>query len=88
MAVVTKQHLRADLRGGVSELLYKKKDGSVRTVRATLSRNYVPEDQFSALDKSLSDTAEDKLSVWDLRGGWRTLLVDSIVSAQSLNAYY
>lgn len=85
--MIDKYALKEQLKNGVVTVTFEKKDGTERTMRATLSDNYVPQVEEPALlseydgnipkkAKQLNDSVQ---SVWDIdENGWRSFRLDSI----------
>ena len=84
--MIDKYALKEDLKNGVVTVVFEKKDGSERTMRATLSDLYVPQVEPSMLSeydgnvpkkaKQLNDNVQ---SVWDIDANdWRSFRIDSV----------
>ena len=80
--MIDKYALKEQLQNGVVTVVFEKKDGTERTMRATLSDNYVPQvlseydGQEAKPAKQLNDSVQ---SVWDIdSGGWRSFRLDSV----------
>ena len=80
--MIDKFALKEDLKNGVVTVTFEKKDGTERTMRATLSDLYVPQvlseydDHVPKAAKQLNDSVQ---SVWDIdAGGWRSFRLDSV----------
>ena len=80
--MIDKYALKEDLKNGVVTVVFEKKDGTERTMRATLSDLYVPQvlseydDHVPKAAKQLNDSVQ---SVWDIdAGGWRSFRLDSV----------
>jgi hypothetical protein len=80
--MINKYRLREELKNGVVTVVFEKKDGTERTMRATLSDNYIPQvlaeydGQEAKPAKQLND---DVQPVWDIdAGGWRSFRYDSV----------
>jgi WYL_2, Sm-like SH3 beta-barrel fold len=82
--------LKQDLKGNVVEVVFTKLNGEVRRMRATLSPQYVPqEDHTEVVEKVLlnEENAPQAIAVWDIdANGWRSFRTDRIISCQGLNA--
>ncbi len=83
-----------DLKLGVVEILFEKKDGTSRLMKATLQSRYVrtrfPEEQVrQAIYDGLNEgdpTPSPVLHVWDCdEGGWRSFRTDKVMSCQLTN---
>jgi len=80
-----RSELKADLKAGVLELVYRREDGTTRPMRATLFAKFVPKNEAEALKESLTYKDPDKLKVWDhVNKGWRTIVVDRVEYVQSV----
>jgi hypothetical protein len=80
--MIDKYRLKEELKKGVITVVFEKKDGTERTMRATLSDNYIPQvlaeydGQEAKPAKQLND---DVQPVWDIdAGGWRSFRYDSV----------
>ena len=80
--MIDKYALKEQLQNGVVTVVFEKKDGTERTMRATLSDLYVPQvlseydDHVPKAAKQLNDSVQ---SVWDIdAGGWRSFRLDSV----------
>jgi hypothetical protein len=80
--MINKYRLKEELKKGVVTVVFEKKDGTERTMRATLSDNYIPQvlaeydGQEAKPAKQLND---DVQPVWDIdAGGWRSFRYDSV----------
>jgi len=81
--------LKSDLQNQVLEVVFKKADGSVRKMRATLSPKYLPapgESVQSDSEQQLLTEEKQAIAVWDIDvKGWRSFRTDRVISVQSLN---
>jgi len=81
--MIDKYALREDLKNGVVTVVFEKKDGTERTMRATtLSDNFVPQ-VLSEYDGQVAKPArqlnDDVQAVWDIdANGWRSFRYDSV----------
>jgi hypothetical protein len=80
--MIDKYALKEQLKNGVVTVVFEKKDGTERTMRATLSDNYVPQvlseydGQEAKPAKQLNDNVQ---AVWDIDSeGWRSFRLDSV----------
>jgi hypothetical protein len=81
------EYLKADLKKLLLEhtvsVVFKKKDGTERTMLCTLKAEHLPvvekhEDDEAKKEKKQSDT---NIAVWDLdKKAWRSFRIDSVVS--------
>jgi hypothetical protein len=79
----TKETIAEQLRKGIMDIQFVKKDGSLREMRCTLNEKYLPE-----MTKSESTKKEnpDVLAVWDIdSNGWRSFIVKQIVFVGEVN---
>jgi len=83
-----KQQLRGLLQSGVSEVFFKKRDGSIRQMVCTLDPTQLPiTEQVKKITSAASaDSGEESpaqqnvLAVWDLeKMAWRSFRINSIV---------
>ena len=80
--MIDKYALKEQLKNGVVTVVFEKKDGTERTMRATLSDMYVPQvlseydGQEAKPAKQLNDNVQ---AVWDIDSeGWRSFRLDSV----------
>lgn len=80
--MIDKYKLVEDLKNGVVTVVFEKKNGEERTMRATLSDLYVPQvlseydGQKATPIHQLNDNVQ---TVWDIdTGGWRSFRLDSV----------
>ena len=80
--MIDKYALKEQLQNGVVTVVFEKKDGTERSMRATLSDLYVPQvlseydGQEAKPAKQLNDSVQ---AVWDIdSGGWRSFRIDSV----------
>ena len=80
--MIDKYALKEQLENGVVTVVFEKKDGTERTMRATLSDLYVPQvlseydDHVPKNARQINDSVQ---SVWDIdAGGWRSFRLDSV----------
>ena len=80
--MIDKYALKEQLKNGVVTVVFEKKDGTERTMRATLSDLYVPQvlseydGQQAKPAKQLNDNVQ---SVWDIdTNDWRSFRLDSV----------
>ena len=84
--MIDKFALKEDLKNGVVTVTFEKKDGTERTMRATLSDLYVPQVEPTMLSeydgqvpKKARQLNDDVQPVWDIdEGGWRSFRYDSV----------
>lgn len=84
--MIDKFALKEDLKNGVVTVVFEKKDGTERTMRATLSDLYVPQVEPAMLSeydgqvpKNARQLNDNVQSVWDIdAGGWRSFRLDSV----------
>ena len=84
--MIDKFALKEDLKNGVVTVTFEKKDGTERTMRATLSDLYVPQVEPTMLSeydgnvpKKTRQLNDDVQAVWDIdEGGWRSFRIDSV----------
>ena len=84
--MIDKYALNEDLKNGVVTVVFEKKDGTERTMRATLSDLYVPQVEPSMLSeydgnvpKKARQLNDNVQSVWDIDANdWRSFRIDSV----------
>ena len=84
--MIDKFALKEDLKNGVVTVTFEKRDGTERTMRATLSDLYVPQVEPTMLSeydgnvpKKTRQLNDDVQAVWDIdEGGWRSFRIDSV----------
>ena len=85
--MIDKFALKEDLKNGVVTVTFEKKDGTERTMRATLSDLYVPQVEQPAMlseydgqvPKNTRQLNDNVQAVWDIdEGGWRSFRLDSV----------
>jgi len=75
--------LKSLLKDLVVEVVFTKKDGTERTMKATLKEDILPfvQQDFGDVDAPVRAKSKDSLSVWDVEAnGWRSFRWDSIKS--------
>ncbi len=84
--MIDKYGLKEDLKNGVVTVVFEKRDGTERTMRATLSDMFVPQVEPVTLSeydgqvpKNARQLNDDVQQVWDIdAGGWRSFRYDSV----------
>lgn len=80
--MIDKYALKEDLKNGVVTVVFEKKDGTERTMRATLSDMFVPQvlSEFDGQEPKAARQLNDNVqAVWDVdAGGWRSFRLDSV----------
>jgi len=80
MSNITKEAIQTFLKENITSVLFKKKDGTERTMKCTLKTDILPtyERKEGEPAKKKSD---ESLAVWDLeKESWRSFRIDSIIS--------
>jgi hypothetical protein len=78
----TKESIAEQLRQGIMDIQFVKKDGSLREMRCTLNEKYLPEKKSESTKKENPDV----LAVWDIdSNGWRSFIVKQIVFVGVIN---
>ena len=78
----TKESIAEQLRQGVADIQFIKKDGSLREMRCTLNEKYLPVKTTEGAKKDNPDV----LAVWDIdSNGWRSFIVKQIVFVGEVN---
>lgn len=92
--VINVDELIDDLKLGVIDILFEKKDGTTRLMKATLQPYYFNKPPLTEIEKqfradSLIKEGEREvpvMHVWDVQEhDWRTFRLDKILSAQITN---
>jgi hypothetical protein len=84
--MIDKFALKEQLQNGVVTVVFEKKDGTERSMRATLSDLYIPQVEPQMLSeydgqvpKNTRQLNDNVQPVWDIdAGGWRSFRLDSI----------
>ena len=85
--MIDKYELKEQLQNGVVTVVFEKKDGTERTMRATLSNLYVPQVEEPAMlseydgniPKKARQLNDNVQSVWDIDSNdWRSFRLDSV----------
>lgn len=78
MATMNKQQLVDLLQNSTSSILYKKKDGTERVVKATLQESVVPATSGTSTQK------DTYVTVFDVeKSQWRSLIIDNIINLET-----
>jgi len=83
--------LKHDLKGQVVEVIFTKLNGETRRMRATLSPEYVPQENHTEVVEQMllneENNAPQAIAVWDIDArGWRSFRSDRVISVQAMNA--
>ena len=71
-----------ELRRGVCQVVFTKKDGTERTMNCTLDQDWVPEDKVPT--GGIKQLSEDVVRVFDTDiKEWRSFRKDSVISFES-----
>lgn len=80
--MIDKYTLKEQLKNGVVTVVFEKTDGSERTMRCTLSDNYVPQvlsEYDGQVPKNTRQINDSVQPVWDIDAqGWRSFRIDSV----------
>jgi hypothetical protein len=72
----TKESITEQLRQGILDIQFIKKDGSLREMRCTLNEKYLPTTTTESTKKENTEV----LTVWDIdSNGWRSFIVKQLV---------
>lgn len=72
-----REEILAALKTSVAGVIFEKKDGTIRQMRATLHESFLPEQTTSETKKATND---EVIACWDLdKQAWRSFRIDSIV---------
>ncbi len=78
----TKESITEQLRQGILDIQFVKKDGSLREMRCTLNEKHLP----TVTTESTKKDNPNVLAVWDIdNNGWRSFRIDSITSVRIVN---
>lgn len=76
--ITSKHSVRKALESSIYGIVFRKMDGTLRVMRCTLDKKYLPEIESS---KPMDVYDNDLLTVWDLDiEGWRSFHVSSLIS--------
>ena len=83
---MTRDEIIHNLKENGLEVTFIKADGSVRVMKCTLNKRYLPEKQIAYIDEQHSKAENiDVVAAWDMEvNGWRSFRVDSIQYIQAL----
>ena len=72
-----------ELKSGICEMTFQKKDGTLREMICTLNTNHIPE---SKLPKGTGKEKNDAvIAVWDVnKEDWRSFRIDSVITFERL----
>lgn len=85
--MIDKYALKEQLQNGVVTVVFEKKDGTERTIRATLSDLYIPQVEEPAMlseydgnvPKKARQLNDNVQAVWDIDANdWRSFRLDSV----------
>jgi Fe2+ transport system protein B len=80
--MIDKYRLKEDLKNGVVTVVFEKKDGTERIMRATLYDQYIPQvlSEYDGQEaKPAKQLNDDVQTVWDIDArGWRSFRYDSV----------
>jgi hypothetical protein len=85
--MIDKPQLINNLRKHILDIVFQKKDGSMRTMKCTLMPSYLPaltEEQEAKLkDKpSQESTLTNIVTVWEINVGWRSFDINEVQDVQ------
>jgi hypothetical protein len=74
--IKTKSEIQELLKKSVATVEFKKKDGSLRTMRCTLQESFLP---LVISGDSSREKSENSLSVWSIDdAGWRSFIIENV----------
>ena len=81
--MMTREQYKNDLRSGICEVTFTKKDGTERVMRCTLAQAYLPAREYEKTDEAATTTTRkinpNTLHVWDMdKTSWRAFNLDSV----------
>ena len=80
-------YFKSELRSGICEMTFNKKDGTVREMVCTLSMNHIPEDK-QPKGTGTGTSKNEAIAVWDVRKeDWRSFRIDSVVTFERLTGH-
>ncbi len=85
MPATQRDQLLADLRSNIIEVVFTKKDGSTRIMKATLNPNILPPSYKEEIqeEKDYHKENPDNVAVWDVDAkGWRSFNISTVLSTQ------
>jgi hypothetical protein len=76
-----------ELRKGICEITFQKKNGDIREMVCTLSMNHIPEDK-QPKGTGTEKPSKDAIAVWDVRKeDWRSFRIDSVITFERLTGH-
>lgn len=81
---MTRDQYKNDLRNGICEVTFTKKDGTDRVMRCTLAQAHLPASEYEKTDEAATQASPRKvnpntLHVWDMdKSAWRAFNLDSV----------
>lgn len=85
---MTRDQFVQKLLSGETNLVFEKRDGSHRKMKATLSEKLVPQVSTTQVSTNKKSKVENLnlVVLWDLdKGNWRSLRFDSLLSVDGIN---
>lgn len=82
IAAMTRDEYKSELRKGICEITFTKKDGTERVMRCTLAQAHMPVREYekdATEPKTPRKVNNNTLAVWDLdKAAWRAFNLDSV----------
>ena len=80
------ENYKTELRNGICEMTFTKKDGTLREMVCTLSMNHIPEDKKPS--GTSAGSTGSVIAVWDVRKEeWRSFRIDSVITFERLTGH-
>jgi hypothetical protein len=76
--IMTRDEMINELKVGVMQVTFTKKNGDTRIMNCTLMDEYIPQEQRSTTNESTKENATN-IPVFDVDAkGWRSFIVDNV----------
>ena len=80
------ENYKTELRNGICEMTFTKKDGTLRSMKCTLAEWLVPQVETKNPTPRVIAENDNLVKVYDLeKQGWRSFNIDSVISAYLTN---
>ncbi|AFL47705.1 hypothetical protein ZZ1p0220 [Acinetobacter phage ZZ1] len=90
--IVLREYLKLKLSLGIHEVVFKKKDGSIRVLSATRDPGLIDQELYEKYmnpppksDGSIRKESTTSLPVYDIKDGWRSFSFDDLIGFGGLN---
>lgn len=83
--VAIREILKTKLSMGISNVVFEKSDGTIRTMKGTRDADFMPTMQTGKLTESTRKESTDMISVFDVElGAWRGFSIDKLISVNGM----